>query len=138
MTAGKWHIDRAENRWLAKSQIHTNLSDGTYPMIDVPRYTFIHETKVELISPYGNTSQLTLGYQGNGEGSVPEAFLKDAEINPDGTIIMRSMLKHGNSPYSAGKYFNAHPGSIILVVVKGNAASTAAVRVWMEYSVIHS
>lgn len=132
-----WEPSKAENRWLWKSQIFINLSSGTYPVMCIPKYGFVHDAKVELISPYGNTSELTLGYSGNSEGSLPEAFLKDAEINPDGSIIMRTMNKHGNSPYSGGKYFESNPGNLLLKVVKGNAAATASVRVLMDITIIH-
>ena len=136
MSTGKWHLDRAENRLLAKTQIHVDLASGTYPIMDVPRYAMIHEAKVELVSAYGTTSTLTLGWQGNGVAAVPAGFLSSAEIDPDGAILMVSSI-NGAAANAQGKYFNAQPGSILLVVAKGNAAITASVRVWIDYSVIH-
>lgn len=112
-------------------------SDNEYHLIRVPWHALITNIYLHLISPFGSSSVITVGFDGNGETADPDAFLLDVDIDPDGSILTRS-LKDSTAVNGGGKWFNANSGAITVTVTKGDALATAALRLFVEYKVIHS
>lgn len=112
-------------------------ADNVYHLVRVPWHALITNIYLHLISPFGSTSVITVGFDGNKEVADEDAFLLDANIVPDGAILTRS-LKDSTAVNGGGKWFNANSGAITVSVTKGDALVTAALRLFVEYKVIHS
>jgi hypothetical protein len=121
---------------LVKSVALLDAADDTYFLARIPQFAFVSNIVVQLISPYGTTSTMTVGFSGNKETADPDAFLLNVNIDPDGSILTRSMLVNGTGVNSGGKWFDQASGAITLTLAKGNAAATASSRLFVEYKMI--
>jgi hypothetical protein len=133
-------IDRhseADNMRFVKSVALLDAASDTYFLARVPWYAFVTNVIVQLISPYGLTSVMTVGFAGNKETADPDAFLLNADIDPDGSVLTRSSLA-GTGVNKGGKWFDQASGVITLTLTKGDAAATASARLFVEYKLIHA
>lgn len=111
--------------------------DNTYHLIRIPWHALVTNVILVLVSVFDLTASITVGFDGNGEAADPDAFLLDTDIDPDGTILTRS-LKDSSAVNGGGKWFNANSGAITVTTVNGDALGSAVLRLFVEYKVIHS
>ena len=133
-------IDRyseADNMRYVKSAALLDAADDTYFLARVPLNAFVTNIIVQLISAYGSTSTLTVGFSGNQETADPDAFMLSVDIDPDGAILTRS-LAGATGINRGGKWFDQASGSITMTVGKGDAAATASARLFVEYKLIYA
>lgn len=120
-----------------KSAALLDAVDDTYFLARVPINAFVTNIIVQLISPYGTTSTMTVGFSGNTETADPDAFMLSVDIDPDGLILTRS-LAGATGINRGGKWFDLASGVITLTLVEGNAAATASARLFVEYKLIYA
>jgi len=129
-------VGEADNVRLVASCALLDAVDETYHLIRIPQYALVTNVIVDLISPFGTTSTITVGFDGNGETADPDAFFLNVDIDPDGSILTRS-LAGSTGVNRGGKWFGANNGTITLTLVEGNAPATASVRLFAEYKVVY-
>lgn len=122
----------ADNMRLVKSASILDGADNSYFMVKVPRFSLVISIIVELISPFGTTSTITVGFDGNKETADPDAFLLNANIDPDGANKLIS-LASSTGINRGGKWFSQANAVITLDLVKGNAGALAEVRLFVGY-----
>lgn len=122
----------ADNMRLVKSASLLDQADDTYFMVKVPRFSLVTSIIVHLISAFGTTSTITVGFDGNKETADPDAFLLSVDIDPDGANKLIS-LASATGINRGGKYFDQANAVITLDLVKGNAGAAAEVRLFVGY-----
>lgn len=118
-------------RWVKSASI-LNGGDNSYFLVKVPRFALVTDIIVHLISPFGTTSTMTVGFDGNKETVDPDAFLLNVNIDPDGLNKLIS-LASSTGVNRGGKWFDQANGVITLDLVQGNAPVTAEVRLFVGY-----
>ena len=126
----------SDNIRVVRSLALLDAPSETYHLVRVPEHALITDIIVQLISPFGTTSTVTVGFIGNGETADPDAFMLSVDIDPDGTILTRS-LAGSTGINRGGKWFDVDRGVITLTLVQGNAPSTASLRIFVEYKVVY-
>ncbi len=122
----------ADNMRLVKSASILDGADNSYFMVKVPRFSLVTSIIVELISVFGSTSTITVGFDGNKEVADPDAFLLSANIDPDGANKLIS-LASSTGINRGGKWFSQANAVITLDLVKGDAPASAEVRLFVGY-----
>lgn len=114
-----------------------NPADNVYHLIRIPWHAFVTNVIVALTAGWAADSTITVGFDGNGETADPDAFLISADIVPDGSILTRS-LKDSSAVNGGGKWFDSNSGAITVTTVIGAGTALSAMRLFVEYKVIHS
>ena len=124
----------ADNIRLAKGKESIAPANGTYNVIRIPRFAFLKQVWLYIISAYsGGSPEVLLGFIGNGETADPDAFMTNVETDPSVTGVKTSLA--GSAKWADGKYFGDAAGSITLKTTKGTTAGNSIV--FAEYMVIH-
>ena len=129
----------ADNMRLVKSASLLDQADDTYFLVKVPRFSLVTSIIVHLIdgSGYGLTSSITVGFDGNKETADPDAFLLNANIDPDGTSKLIS-LASSTGINKGGKWFDQANGVITLTQAIGDGGAGREVRLFVGYHKIYA
>ncbi len=100
---------------LHKSHALLDAVTDVYSMVRIPWFGLVTNIIVQLISPYGTTSTITVGFEGNKETADPDAFMLNVDIDPDGTILTRS-LAGATGINRGGKWFDQDSGAITVTL----------------------
>ena len=126
----------ADNFRLARSKNLVSLADGTYNIIQLPRYSFVRDVWLYISTAYaGGDGVATVGFTGNGETADDDAFING--FWADATATGLKKMTAGYGAWSSGKWFNTASGQIT-ISLDDQAATTLMIGVvFVEYTVIH-
>jgi hypothetical protein len=127
----------SDNFRLAKSKTLVSLADGTYNIIQIPRYAFISQIWLVVTTAYagGADGAATIGFTGNGETADADGFMDAAAA--DGRALGVKIMTDDAQPGSKGKWFNAAGGMLTITLDDGSDTTLMSGYVLMQYSVIH-
>jgi hypothetical protein len=122
----------ADNYRIAKSQT-VYYAAGTYNLIEVPKYSFVHPVWLSVDTAYAGTSvTVTVGWKGNGESAQVAGFMSNNIADP--SIVGMKLAQKDSLIASPGKWFNNGSGVITLTV--GGIPTAGKCKVFVAYSVI--
>lgn len=127
----------SDNFRLARSKTLYELADGTYNIINLPKFTFVHGVILYITQAYagGSTGAVTVGFTGNGESADPDGFLDATAAGGRATGYKHSV--DDGQPGSKGKWFNAAGGQVTITFAKGDDTILVIGYVFAKYSVLH-
>lgn len=118
-------------RW-CKSKTIIEPSAATQNLIEIPMHALLFSVRL-YVSTAGSSDTVTIGWMGNGETAVTNAFLSDTIAAVMTTGMKASMRDTQTS--SDGKYFDSARGALTMTI--GTTQSTGVFIVFCGYSVIH-
>lgn len=125
----------ADNVRLAKSKFYTTPTDGTYNIIQLPRYSFVKDVWIQIVTAASAVpTALTVGWAGNGETAVTGGFISTDIANP--TVVGLKRAQGDTAVSFEGKYFSEGSGTITFTYTAGSD-TTCAFRIFADYVVIH-
>ena len=126
----------ADNMRLARSKNLVSLADGTYNVMQLPRYAFVRHVWLLVTTAYaGGDGTAQVGFTGNKETADTDAFLNAARCAATVTGMKRSLVGYGVA--AEGKWFNDGSGQIT-VTLAANGATTAMIGMaFVDYTVLH-
>lgn len=123
---------KSENiRWCVSKALVTP-SAATLSLFEIPMHSLVFDVRL-MVQTAGDSNTVTLGWSGNGETAVTNAFFTAAVANVLATGMKASARDTATS--SDGKYFNAARGAITMTI--GTTQGTGLFYVFCGYSVIH-
>jgi hypothetical protein len=136
-TAFKSNI-ASDNFRLARSKILSEKTDGTYSIIDIPRYAFVCDVWLYITQAYaggGVDGTATIGFTGNGETADPDGFMDIAACSA--TITGYKRASDDSQPASLGKWFNSGRGTITITLADNTCTTLMKGYVFVQYSVVY-
>lgn len=126
----------SDNFRMAKSRIITSPSDGTYNVIRIPKFAFVFDVWLRITTATDvEPETCQVGFSGNGETAVANAFITTEVADPTKTGMKRAQ-KDTLTTFE-GKYFSGGSGAITFTFSNGSAATLGVYWVFAQYSVIH-
>lgn len=126
----------ADNYRLAKSKLVISPSDGTYNIIRLPKYAFVKDVWLQVITAADVTpTTCTVGWLGNGETAVTNGFITTEVAKPIKTGLKRA--QSDSLVTFEGKYFSGASGVITFTYAAGAATTLGIYRIFCAYTVIH-
>jgi hypothetical protein len=126
----------ADNIRLARSKNLVSLADGTYNIIQLPRYSFVKDVWLYISTAYaGGDGVATVGFTGNGETADPDAFINGVWAAATVTGVKRMTAGYG--AWAQGKWFDTASGQITITLDDLAATTLLKGVVFVEYTVIH-
>lgn len=124
----------SDNYRLEASKLMLAPADATYNLIKIPKFAFITDVWVQIVTAFTVDASITVGWLGNGETAVPAGFITNEIADP----LIVGVKRAFNSTIVAfpGKYFNGGSGAITATVLDGSGA-VGNFRVFVQFSVIH-
>lgn len=130
-------LQSADNFRLARSKTLYEKADGTYALINIPKYAFITTLWVNITQAMagGSGGSATIGFTGNGESADPDGFLDATAVGSTATGVKCSLSD--TQPGSLGKWFNSASGQLTITIVNGTHTTLMIGHVFMSYTVLH-
>lgn len=127
----------SDNFRLARSKTLQELADGTYNIINLPKFTFVHGVIFYVTQAYagGAGGSATIGFTGNGESADPDGFMDATAADGRATGYKHSI--DDGQPASKGKWFNAAGGQVTITLAKSTDTTLLIGYVFVKYSVLH-
>ena len=127
----------SDNMRLARSKRLVEKADGTYALINLPRYAFVKDMWFYITQAYagGANGAATIGFIGNGETADPDGFFDAAWAA--GRVAGVKRMSGDTQPGSKGKWFNEASGQITITLAAGTDTTLLIGYVFAEYSVIY-
>lgn len=127
----------ADNLRLARSRVIESPDDDTYGLIRMPRYAFLLNAWVKLITPYssGSSGAMNIGIEGNGASADVDAILTDSEINSEVAGFV-SMANGGAAAAAEGYWFDTASGSITGTFSLGDSSTNCKLIVFAQYTIL--
>ena len=115
----------SDNFRVARSKTLVNLADGTYNIIQLPKYSFIFKTVFKVDVPYsgGANGAVTIGYNATADGLMAAAT----------SLARAAGVKTSETPY----WFNTGSGMVTITFSDGSDTTLVTGFVFVLYSVIH-
>lgn len=126
----------ADNIRLAKSRLLSSPTDGTYNIIQIPKFAFVTDVWI-LITTAADVepTTCTVGWKGNAETAVTNGFITSGVADPTKTGLKRAQ-KDTVTTFE-GKYFSGGSGAITFTFAAGTATTLGVYRVFAQFIVIH-
>ena len=127
----------SDNFRLARSKTLYDLADGTYNLIQIPKFSFIDQVWFYVSTPYsgGSGATATIGWTGNATTADPDGFMVTGVALPRAAGM--KVMTDGSAAAGKGKWFSDGSGCVTITL----AASTDSVLlrgfVFVRYSVLH-
>ncbi len=127
----------ADNLRLVRSKTVVDPADGTFGLIRIPRYAFLLNAWVNLITPYSaaSTGAITIGIVGNNAAADVDAVLLDADIDSEAAGFT-SMLNGGAAAAAHGYWFNDGSGGITGTFSIGDSSNNCALIAFAQYTIL--
>jgi hypothetical protein len=127
----------SDNYRLARCDGIYELADGTYGLIQLPKFAFVDQIWLIITQAYagGAGGSATIGWEGNGSTADPDGFM-DATgcgARTEGTKLMTEDAQPG----STGKWFSGGRGLITITLSAGTDTTLLIAQAFCRYSVIH-
>jgi hypothetical protein len=127
----------SDNFRLARSKTLYDLVDGTYNIIQVPKFAFIDQLWFIVTTAYtgGAGGSATIGYTGNATTAAAAGFMAAGTTlaRAAGTKIMTADTAAG----SKGKWFSDGSGCVTITLAASTDTTALRGYVFVRYSVLH-
>ncbi|MCK5015636.1 MAG: hypothetical protein KAS32_01075 [Candidatus Peribacteraceae bacterium] len=133
MMRGKY----SDNFRMARSGKLVEKADGTYGLIQLPKYAFISQIWVNVTQAYagGTTGAATLGFAGNATTADVDGFMDATALGARAAGF--KIMTDDAQPGSLGKWFSGGRGTITITLAKGDDTTLLIAEAFCHYSVIH-
>lgn len=129
------HNQVSDHLWFARSQMMVAPSDGYYSVIRIPHKGFITEVWLYIATAFTAAgSTLTVGWAGNGEVAVTNAFMSTDISDPTTAGMKRA--KSDTLVSIDGKWFQTDRG-VITVTCDDNGGTAGTFAVFALYAQIY-
>jgi hypothetical protein len=125
---------QADNIRLAASRLMIAPSDATYNLIRLPKFAFVTNVWVQIVTAFTLDASIEVGWAGNGETAVVDGFITDDLSDP--TVVGVKSGFNATTRTFPAKYFSA-AGGVITATVADNSGAVNNFRVFAQYSVIY-
>ena len=105
----------ADNFRLWRSKTFAAPAAATYNTFPIPRYTFVREVYIHVVTAFGAGGSVTIGFSGNDETAAASYFMDDT---------MSLATETGCRAALTGKWFTASSGFLTVTTVSGASAGT--------------
>jgi len=119
---------------LEASKLMLAPADATYNIIKIPRFAFVTDVWVQIVTAFTVNASITVGWLGNGETAVADGFITTEIADPLTVGIKRAF--NSTAVTFPGKYFSEASGAIT-VTVADNDGAVGNFRVFVQFTVIH-
>jgi hypothetical protein len=127
----------SDNFRLARSKTLYDLADGTYNLIQLPKFAFVDQVWFYVSQAYagGSGASATIGWTGNGTTADPDGFMDATQAGARATGM--KVMTGDTQPGSQGKWFDSGSGCVTITL--DDNAETTLLRgfVFVRYSVLH-
>jgi hypothetical protein len=122
----------SDNFRLARSKTLYELADGTYNLIQLPKFAFVDKVWFYVSQAYagGANGEATIGWTGNATTAVADGFMATAVALPRATGMKESAA-------GKAKWFDAGSGCLTITLSKGTDSTLMRGFVFARYSVLH-
>lgn len=126
-----------DNVRLARSKTLYQLADGTYNLIQIPKFGFVDQVWFYVTTAYagGAAGAATIGWTGNATTADPDGFM-DATQAGARAAGMKIMTEDGQ-PGSKGKWFNNGSGCVTITLSAGTDTTLLVGWVLARFYVLH-
>ena len=127
----------SDNFRLARSKTLYELADGTYNLIQLPKFAFVDQVWFYVSQAYagGSGASATIGWTGNATTADPDGFMDATQAGARATGM--KVMTGDTQPGSQGKWFSEGSGCVTITL--DDNAETTLLRgfVFVRYSVLH-
>jgi hypothetical protein len=125
----------SDNFRLAASKLLLLPDDATYNIIKIPKWAFVMDVWVQIVTAFTLDASITVGWFGNGETAVLDGFITNEIAQPSVVGVKRAF----NSTIETfpGKFFSGAAGAVTATVLDNNGV-VGSFRVFIQFSVIHA
>ena len=119
---------------LEASKLMLAPADATYNLIKIPKFAFVTDVWIQIVTAFTVNASITVGWLGNTETAVPAGFIINTIADP--TVVgMKRAFNTGLSTFP-GKWFKLGSGAITATVLD-NGGAVGDFRVFAQFTVIH-
>ena len=118
---------------LEASKLMLAPADATYNLIKIPKYSFVTDVWIQIVSVSTLLASIEVGWLGNGEVAVTNGFITNDISDP--TVLGMKRAFNTNLTTFPGKYFGSAAGAITATVADNNGA-VGNFRVFVQFAVI--
>jgi hypothetical protein len=130
------YTSKASNHFrMEASKLMLAPDDGTYNLIRVPRYAFVTDVWIEIVTAFTGDASVTVGWLGNGETAITDGFIDNEVADPTNVGVKRGF--NVSTKIFPGKYFSTAPGAITATVADNYSGTVKDFRVFAQFVVIH-
>jgi hypothetical protein len=134
MSTDAYTSKSADNFRLEASKLMLAPADETYNLIKIPKYAFVSDVWVQIVTAFTVNASIEIGWFGNGETAVTDGFITDDVAAPLVVGIKRAM--NSSAVTFPGKWFTGGSGGITATVLD-NGGAVGNFRVFVQFTVIH-
>jgi hypothetical protein len=110
-------------------------ADATYNLIIIPKFAFVTDCWIEIVTEFTADASVDIGWLGNGETAITNGFITNDIAQP----TIAGMKRAFNTALTTfpGKYFSTAGGAVTATVLD-NAGAVGDFRVFVQFTVIHT
>lgn len=125
----------ADNFRFEASKLMLAPDDDTYNLIHIPRFAFISDVWLQIVTAFTVNASITIGWAGNSETALTNGFMTEEIADPTHTGFKRAF----NTALTTfpGKWFADASGVVTATVLDVDGA-VGDFRVFVQFTVIHS
>jgi hypothetical protein len=134
MSTDAYTTKSADNFRMEASKLMLAPADGTYNLIKIPKFAFVTDAWVQIVTAFTGTASVEIGWFGNSQTAVTDGFITDDVADPTHVGMKRGF--NTTTSTFPGKWFSAASGAITATVLDGTGA-VGNFRVFVQFTVIH-
>lgn len=124
----------ADNYRLEASKLMIAPADATYNLIKIPKFAFVTDVWVQIVTAFTSNASIEVGWAGNGQTAVTDGFITDDIADPTHVGMKRAF--NTTAQTFPGKWFSSASG-IVTATVLDNLGAVGDFRVIVQFTVIH-
>jgi hypothetical protein len=134
MSTDAYTSKAADNFRFEASKLMLAPADETYNLIRIPRFAFIHDVWLQIVTAFTVNASITIGWAGNSETALTNGFITEDIADPTHVGFKRAF----NTALTTfpGKWFDTASGVVTATVLDVDGA-VGDFRVFIQFSVIH-
>ena len=109
--------------------------DATYNLIKIPKFAFVMDVWIQIVTAFTVDASIKVGWFGNGETAVTDGFITNDVAYPSVVGVKRAF--NSTVVTFPGKYFSSASGAVTATVLD-NSGAVGSFRVFVAFSVIHT
>ena len=127
----------SDNFRLARSKTLYDLADGTYNLIQLPKFAFVDQVWFYISQAYagGAAGAATIGWTGNATTADPDGFMDATQAGARATGM--KVMTGDTQPGSQGKWFDSGSGCVTITLAKSTDTTLLRGFVFVRFSVLH-
>ena len=127
----------SDNFRLARSKTLYDLADGTYNLIQLPKFAFVDQVWFYVSQAYagGSGGSATIGWTGNATTADADGFMDATQAGARATGM--KVMTGDTQPGSQGKWFDGGSGCVTITLAASTDSTLLRGFVFVRYSVLH-